>query len=104
MIRLIIFLIVIAIAAFAANWIGDQRGEVGLTWDGWRAETSLPVFVLGLTLLALAAVATWSVLFNLWRAPRRLQRRPREQRRARAITPARASMRPPPSGWPRRIR
>ncbi|MCO5132741.1 MAG: heme biosynthesis protein HemY [Xanthobacteraceae bacterium] len=83
MIRIIIFLIVIAVAAFAANWIGDQRGEVGLTWDGWRAETSLPVFVLGLTLLALAAVATWSVLFNLWRAPKRLQRRTREHRVAR---------------------
>lgn len=83
MIRIIIFLIVIAIAAFAATWVGDQHGDVAISWGGWRAETSLPVFVLGLTLLALAAIAIWSVLRNLWQAPQRLQRRRRERRVAR---------------------
>lgn len=83
MIRIIIFLIIIAIAAFAATWVGDQPGDVAISWGGWRAETTLPVFVLGLTLLALAAIAVWSVLRNLWQAPQRLQRRRRERRVAR---------------------
>lgn len=83
MIRIIFFLIIIAIAAFAATWVGDQPGDVAISWGGWRAETTLPVFVLGLTLLALAAVAVWSVLRNLWQAPKRLQRRRRERRVAR---------------------
>ncbi len=83
MIRIIIFLIIIAIAAFAATWVGDQHGDVAISWGGWRAETTLPVFVLGLTLLALAAVAVWSVLRNLWQAPNRLRRRRRERRIAR---------------------
>lgn len=80
MIRIIIFLIVIAIAAFAATWVGDQHGDVAISWGGWRAETTLPVFVLGLTLLALTAIAVWSMLRNLWQAPQRLQRRRRERR------------------------
>lgn len=83
MIRIIIFLIIVAIAAFAATWVGDQHGDVAISWGGWRAETTLPVFVLGLTLLALAAVAVWSVLRNLWQAPNRLRRRRRERRIAR---------------------
>jgi len=83
MIRIVFFLIIIAIAAFAATWIGDQHGDVAISWGGWRAETTLPVFVLGLTLLALAAIATWSVLRNLWQAPQRLKRRRRERRVAR---------------------
>ncbi|MGX9391313.1 heme biosynthesis HemY N-terminal domain-containing protein [Nitrobacteraceae bacterium UC4446_H13] len=83
MIRIIIFLIIIAIGAFAATWVGDQHGDVAISWSGWRAETTLPVFVLGLTLLALAAIAVWSVLRNLWQAPQRLQRRRRERRIAR---------------------
>lgn len=83
MIRIVIFLIIIAAAAFAATWVGDQHGDVAISWSGWRAETTLPVFVLGLTLLALAAIAVWSVLRNLWQAPQRLQRRRRERRVAR---------------------
>ncbi|MBN8983372.1 MAG: heme biosynthesis HemY N-terminal domain-containing protein, partial [Rhizobiales bacterium] len=83
MIRIVIFLIIIAIAAFAATWVGDQHGDVAISWGGWRAETTLPVFVLGLTLVALAAIALWSVLRNLWQAPQRLQRRRRERRIAR---------------------
>ncbi len=83
MIRIILFLTLIAIAAFAATWVGDQSGEASLSWNGWRADTSLPVFVLGLTLLAIAAVAIWSLLRNLWQAPRRLRRRRRERRLAR---------------------
>lgn len=83
MIRIILFLIVVALAAFVATWVGDQSGDVVLSWSGWQIETSLPVFVLALTLLALAAIFVWSLVRGLWRAPQRLQRRRRERRIAR---------------------
>ena len=83
MIRIILFLIVVALAAFVATWVGDQSGDIVLSWSGWRVETSLPVFALALTLLALAAIMLWSLLRGLWRAPQRLQRRRRERRIAR---------------------
>ena len=83
MIRIILFLAVIAVAALVATWIGDQSGDVALTWDGWRAETSLPLFVLALMVVSIIAIMLWSLLRGLWRAPRRLQRRRRERRLAR---------------------
>ena len=30
------------------GWVADQSGEFVLSWDGWRVETSLPVFALAL--------------------------------------------------------
>ena len=38
MIRIILFLVLIALAAAGAAWVADQPGDVMLTWDGWRAH------------------------------------------------------------------
>ena len=56
MIRIILFLILIAAAALVATWVGDQSGDVALTWSGWRIETSLPIFALAVGLVSLAAI------------------------------------------------
>ena len=83
MIRIILFLILIAIAALAATWVGDQGGDVVLTWSGWRIETSLPVLVLIVGLISLAAIIAWAILRGIWRAPQRMQHARRERRLAR---------------------
>ncbi len=83
MTRIVLFLILIAAVALAATWVGEQSGDVALTWSDWRIETSLPVFALALALLALAAILLWSALRGLWRTPHRLQRARRERRHAR---------------------
>ena len=38
MIRIILFLLLIALAAMGAAWVADQPGEVVMTWGGWRAR------------------------------------------------------------------
>ena len=43
MYRIILFLVLIALAAAGAAWIADQTGDVTLSWGGWRAETSLQI-------------------------------------------------------------
>ncbi len=48
MYRIILFLVLIALAAAGAAWIADQTGDVVLSSGGWRVETSLPVFALAL--------------------------------------------------------
>jgi len=46
MIRIILFLVLIALAAAGAAWMADQTGDIVLSSGGWRIETTLPVFAL----------------------------------------------------------
>src|SRR3954454_10441068 len=83
MYRSVLFLLLIAAAALGAAWVADQTGNVILTWDGWRIETSLPVFALAVGVTILAAMLLWSMLSTLWRGPAKIRHRRRERRRAR---------------------
>src|SRR5436305_660758 len=83
MYRSVLFLLLIAAAALGAAWVADQTGNVILTWDGWRIETSLPVFALAVGETIVAAMLMWSILRGLWRTPGKIRRSRREQRHAR---------------------
>ncbi len=48
MIRIILFLLLIALGAAGAAWIAEQTGDVVLSWGAWRSRPTLPVFVLAL--------------------------------------------------------
>ena len=83
MYRIILFLVLIALAAAGAAWVADQTGDVVLSSGGWRVETSLPVFALALGVTVVAAMLAWSMLRGLWRTPQRIKRARRERRHAR---------------------
>ncbi len=83
MVRIVLFLVLIALAAVGAAWVADQTGDVTLSWGGWRMVTTLPVFALALGVAIVAGVLAWSVLRALWRTPERIARSRRERRQAR---------------------
>jgi HemY protein len=83
MIRIILFLLLIALAAWGATWVADQPGDVLVTLPGWSAHPSLPVFVLLLGIAIAAAILVWTILLALWRLPKRVKRSRRERRVAR---------------------
>src|SRR5579871_5220101 len=83
MIRIVLFLLFIALAAAGAAWIADQPGSVVVTWGGVKATAALPVFALGLGIVAVAAILAWSIFTMLWRAPGRIRRHRHERRHAR---------------------
>ncbi|MDH6261428.1 heme biosynthesis HemY N-terminal domain-containing protein [Bradyrhizobium sp. BR13661] len=83
MLRIVLFLVLIALAGAGAAWVADQPGNVVLTWGGLRASPSIPVFVLCLGIFAVAVVLLWSILTMIWRMPGRIRRRRHEKRRAR---------------------
>lgn len=83
MLRIVLFLVLIALAAAGAAWVADQPGDLVLTAGGFRASTTLPRFVFLLGLFAAAVVLVWSILTMIWRTPGRLRRRSREKRHAR---------------------
>ena len=83
MLRIVLFLVLIALAGAGAAWVADQPGDVVLTWGGFRASPSIPVFVLCLGLFAVLIVLFWSLLTVVWRMPGRVRRRRHEKRHAR---------------------
>lgn len=83
MYRIILYLVLIALAAAGAAWVADQGGDVTLNWGGWRVQASLPVFALALGVAIVAVMLVWAMLRGLWRAPARLRHRQRERREAR---------------------
>jgi HemY protein len=83
MYRIVLFLVLIAVAGWCAAWVADQPGEVLLSWGGWSAHPKLPVFVLLLGIVIVAAILAWTILLALWRLPKRIKRNRRERRHAR---------------------
>jgi HemY protein len=83
MIRIVVFLLAIALAAAGAAWVADQAGDVILTWGGWRVQTSLPVFALALGFAIVTGMLLWSIVSGVLRAPGRIQRVRRDRRHAR---------------------
>ena len=83
MYRIILFLLLIAIAAAGAAWVADQPGDVVLSWGQWQAAMKLPVFVLGFGIAVVAAMMLWAAVRGLWRLPRHLKHQNRAKRHAR---------------------
>ena len=83
MYRIILFLVLIALAAWGAAWVADQPGDVLISWTGGSAHPSLPVFALLLGIVIAAAILAWTILLALWRLPERVRRSRRERRHAR---------------------
>jgi HemY protein len=83
MYRIVLFLVLIALAGAGAAWIADQPGDVVMTWGSWRASPSVPVFALLLGIAIVAAMLAWSVLHGLWRMPKKIRHRRRERSHAR---------------------
>src|SRR6185312_1892488 len=83
MFRIILFLVLIALAAAGAAWVADQTGDFTLSWGGWRVVTTMPVFALALGLGAVAAIVAWTLLSMLWSMPDRVRRGRHARRQAR---------------------
>lgn len=83
MIRIILFLLLIALGAAGAAWVAEQTGDFVLTWGNLRMNTTFPVFVLISGIVVVAAIMLWAVLRGLWRMPGHIRRGRRERRHAR---------------------
>ncbi|MGJ5196903.1 heme biosynthesis HemY N-terminal domain-containing protein [Bradyrhizobium sp. HKCCYLRH1030] len=89
MFRIVIFLILVGLAAAGSAWVAEQTGDVVLNWGPWRIAMTLPVFVLALGLTIAACVLVWNLISALLRAPghiRKAHRARRHQRGRHAIT------------------
>lgn len=72
MIRVALFLAVLAVIALGAAWFAERPGDVVLTWQGWRISTSLMVAATALLAVIALAILLWSFLRFLLRSPQRV--------------------------------
>jgi HemY protein len=80
MIRVIFYLILVAALAFGAVWLAERPGEVAITWQGTRVDTSVLVLIAAVAAVAVAAVIVWSILRAIVRAPQTIARYRRYRR------------------------
>jgi HemY protein len=84
MIRVVVFLIAVGALCLGVAWLADRPGDVVITWQGLRIETS--VMILGAAILVAMAVLTaiFVVLRAIWRSPVMLANFRRHRRGVRA--------------------
>src|SRR5262245_18182600 len=80
MIRVIFYLIVVAALALGLVWMADRPGEVAITWQGTRIDTSVLVLIAAVAAVVVAAVILWSILRAIARAPETIARYRRYRR------------------------
>ena len=69
MIRVLLFLALVAMLALGVVWMADRPGDVAIVWQGYRVETSVMVAVVAVALVALLAVLGWSIVRSILRSP-----------------------------------
>jgi HemY protein len=83
MVRLILFLVLVAALGFGFSWFADRPGDVSLVWQGARYETSLMVVLTGLVALVAALMILWWTVSVILRSPALMRRFWRNRRRDR---------------------
>jgi HemY protein len=89
MIRVLVFLIALALLAGGFAWLADRPGDLVLTWMGYRIQTSLMVAMVALIVALIVVLLLWTILTAVWRAPGsfgRFLRHRREMKAQQAIS------------------
>jgi HemY protein len=84
MIRIALYLIVIGLAAYGIAWLADLPGDVVITWQGMRIETSLLIFGAATLAAVVILILVWMVIRAILRSPYVLSRFLRHRRGVRA--------------------
>ena len=79
--RIILFLLLIALAAVGATWVADQTGDVVLLSGGTKIVITQAAQALGIAIVV--AILLWAIMSAVWRMPEKIRRRRRERRHAR---------------------
>jgi len=69
MVRLLIFLLVVGLAAWGLALLAEHPGQVVMTWQGVQVEVSLTVALLGVVALAIFVAIGWGIVRFVFRIP-----------------------------------
>lgn len=86
MVRILLFLLVLAAFAFGFSWIADQPGSVAVVWGGQHYEMDLIVGVAAVLALVLVVMLVWGVVRFIFRIPSLMSLTARMRRRNKGLT------------------
>ena len=86
MIRLLIFLLVVAIAAFGLTWLADNPGQMSLVWRGVEYRFPLMLGVGVVALVAILVSLAWGIVRFVFRIPSLVSIASRARRREKGLT------------------
>jgi len=69
MVRLLLFLVLLALAAYGLAWLAENPGDVALTFHGVEYDVSLMVAIAIVVGLAIAIALAWGVIRFVFRLP-----------------------------------
>ena len=69
MIRVVMFLLAVAVLAAGFVWFADRPGDVVITWMGYHIETSVMVAALAVAALVLVLMVLWTIVRGILRSP-----------------------------------
>jgi len=82
MIRVVFYLVIVGALSLAAAWLADRPGDVVITWQGLRIETSVMVLAAAVVVLMAAVALMFTLLRAALRSPGMLANRLRNRRGA----------------------
>lgn len=85
MMRLVVYLIVIALVAAGLGWLADRPGTLHMVWQGYDIETSVFRAAVILSAGLATAVFLWSVLRTIWQTPAAIGERILRRRQKRGL-------------------
>ena len=85
MIRMIIFVLLLAALAMGGAWLAEQPGEITLVVDQWRIDASLGMGVVLILGVAILVALLWSIARFVFRLPGLMSLAAKTRRRARGF-------------------
>ena len=79
--RILIYVVLIAVASVSAVWVAEQPGDVRLTWQGYLLESSISIFFVFVLVCAVLLTITYQFLSFIFRSPRKIRAIRRERAR-----------------------
>ena len=69
MIRVVFYLLIVGALALGTAWLADRPGEVIITWQHWRIETSLMVMGAAILAVVVMLILLWALLRAILHSP-----------------------------------
>ncbi len=85
MVRLVVYLLTIALIASGLAWLADRPGTLQIVWQGYDIETSVFRAVVMLAASAASIIFLWSVFRALWNSPAAIGNRLMKQRQRKGL-------------------